>query len=276
MDNEVYSHGHHESVVRAHAVRTAADSAPHLLPHLAAGQRLLDVGCGPGSITLDLARLIAAPDGSGRAVGVDRSEDVLATARARAAAEDVVNVGFEVGNIYDLQYDDGSFDIAHAHQVLHHLVDPVAAVRELRRVTAPGGLVALREADYAAMSWYPESPALARWREVYDRLSRSNGAEPNAGRRLLSWALAAGFDPADLQVSASTWIHGTEASRNDFGLGWAERALHSSYAEQALERGIADQQALQGIAAGWRQWAADPAGVFIMPSVELIARVGED
>jgi len=276
MDNEVYSHGHHESVVRAHAVRTAADSAPHLLPHLSAGQRLLDVGCGPGSITLDLARHVASPDGTGHATGVDRSEDVLATARARAAEECVANVAFESGNIYDLQYDDGSFDIAHAHQVLHHLADPVAAVRELRRVAAPGGLVALREADYAAMSWYPASPALDRWREVYDAISRSNGAEPNAGRRLLSWALDAGFDPADLAISASTWIHGSAASRGTFGLGWAERALHSSYAEQALERGLADQDTLEGIAAGWRQWAADPAGVFVMPSVELIARVGND
>lgn len=276
MDNEVYSHGHHESVVSAHAVRTAADSAPHLLPHLAAGQRLLDVGCGPGSITLDLARLVASPDGSGRAIGVDRSEDVLATARARAAEEGVRNADFETGNIYDLQYDDGSFDIAHAHQVLHHLADPVAAVRELRRVTAPGGLVALREADYAAMSWYPDNPALDRWREVYDSISRSNGAEPNAGRRLLSWALDAGFDPAELQVSASTWIHGTDATRRTFGLGWADRALHSSYAGQALERGFADQEALEGIAAGWRHWAADPSGVFVMPSVELIAHVGED
>ncbi|MBM6620014.1 methyltransferase domain-containing protein [Micrococcaceae bacterium RIT802] len=276
MDNEVYSHGHHESVVRAHAVRTAADSAPHLLPHLVPGQRILDVGCGPGSITLDLARQVASPDGAGRAVGVDRSEDVLATARARAAAEGVDNAGFETGNIYDLQYDDGAFDIAHAHQVLHHLADPVAAVRELRRVAAPGGLVSLREADYAAMSWFPQAPALDRWRDVYDAISRSNGAEPNAGRRLLSWAIDAGFDAAELEISASTWIHGNAEQRNGFGLGWAERSLHSSYAEQALERGIADQPALEEIAAGWRAWAADQSAVFIMPSVELIAHVGQD
>lgn len=276
MDNEVYSHGHHESVVRAHAARTAADSAPHLLPHLAPGQRLLDVGCGPGSITLDLARQVASPDGTGQVTGVDRSEDVLAAARDRARDEGLGNARFEAGNIYDLQYDDGAFDVVHTHQVLHHLADPVAAVRELRRVAAPGGLVSLREADYAAMSWFPQAPALDRWREVYDSISRSNGAEPNAGRRLLAWALDAGFDPEGLEISASTWIHGTAGSRNDFGLGWAERSLHSSYAEQALDHGIADQQDLEAIAAGWRAWAADPAGVFIMPSVELIAHVGVD
>lgn len=276
MDNEVYSHGHHESVVRAHAVRTAADSAPHLLPHLAPGQRLLDVGCGPGSITLDLARRIASPDGSGQAIGVDRSEDVLATARDLAAAQGVLNATYEPGNIYDLQYDDGTFDIVHAHQVLHHLADPVAAVRELRRVTAPGGVLSLREADYAAMSWFPGSAAMDQWREVYDAISRSNGAEPNAGRRLLAWSLDAGFEPADLDITASTWIHGTPERRTEFGLGWAERALHSSYAEQALEHGFADLPALESIAEGWRDWAADPAAVFIMPSVELIAHVAQD
>lgn len=276
MDNEVYSHGHHESVVRAHAVRTAGDSAPHLLPHLVPGQRLLDVGCGPGSITLDLARRVASPDGTGQAVGVDRSEDVLATARARAADEGVDNATFETGNIYDLQYDDGTFDVVHAHQVLHHLADPVAAVRELRRVAVPGGLVSLREADYAAMSWFPEHPDLETWRDVYDRISRSNGAEPNAGRRLLSWSLEAGFDPADLDLSTSTWIHGTPERRDGFGLGWAERSLHSSYAEQALERGFADAETLQRISEAWRAWAADQTAVFVMPSVEIIAHVGDD
>lgn len=273
MDNEVYSHGHHASVVRAHAARTDEDSAGHLLPHLRPGMRLLDVGCGPGSITVGLARRVASPDGSGRATGIDRSDEVLAQARRLAADAGVRNVDFEDGNVYGLRYDDGAFDVAHAHQVLHHLADPVAALREMRRVVAPGGLVSLREADYAAMSWYPESAPLRQWAGTYDAISRSNGAEPNAGRHLLSWALDAGFDAGDLHLSTSTWIYGTPGTRAAFGLGWAERALHSSYADQAIERGLADQSGLQAISDGWRAWVENPEAVFIMPSVEIIARI---
>lgn len=273
MDNEVYSHGHHESVVRAHAGRTAEDSAPHLLPHLEPGMRLLDVGCGPGSITIGLARRVASPDGLGQAIGIDRAEEVVAQARSLAEREGVGNVTFETGNIYDLQYDDDAFHVAHAHQILHHLADPVAALRELRRVVRPGGLVSLREADYRAMSWHPQSAELEQWLRVYDSISRANGAEPNAGRHLLSWALDAGFTAAELAPSASTWLFATPDRRRHFGLGWAERALHSSYAEQALDGGFAQQQDLEDIAAGWRTWAGDPAAVFIMPSMELIARV---
>jgi ubiquinone/menaquinone biosynthesis C-methylase UbiE len=276
MSDEVYTHGHHSSVVRAHAHRTAEDSAPHLAPLLKPGMVLLDVGCGPGTITTGLADLVAAPDGSGGATGLDRSEDVIAEARRRAAEAGVANVAFEAGNVYDLPFEDASFDVAHTHQVLHHLADPVAALREMRRVVRPGGLVSLREADYSAMSWHPAASALDEWLRVYDSLSRSNGAEPNAGRHLLEWTLAAGFEPGDLTPSASTWIYATPERRRQFGSNWAERVLHSNYAEQALEVGLASRAELDAIARGWHEWAEDPSGVFLMPSVEIIAAVPAD
>src|SRR5438105_1376606 len=137
--DDVYTHGHHESVVRAHAARTAENSAAFVLPHLTPGARVLDVGCGPGSITCDFA-VLAAP---GEVLGLDRSEDVLAQARALAEDRGLDNVSFTVGNVYDLDLEDESFDVVHAHQVLQHLTDPVAAVREMRRVAKPGGIVAV-------------------------------------------------------------------------------------------------------------------------------------
>src|SRR2546429_1955490 len=151
----VYTHGHHDSVLRSHRWRTAENSAAHLLPHLAPGMHLLDVGCGPGTITIDLAARVSP----GETVGIDTDAGVVAKAAeaARAAGSDA---RIEVGDVFDLDAPDGAFDVVHAHQVLQHLGDPVAALREMRRVCRPGGVVAARDADYAAMTWAPEEPAL--------------------------------------------------------------------------------------------------------------------
>ncbi|WP_342023625.1 methyltransferase domain-containing protein [Arthrobacter citreus] len=265
MAPEQYSHGHHSSVVGAHAARTAADSAAYLLPFLEPGMAVLDVGCGPGSITADLANLVEP----GPVTGVDPSEDVVASARKLAASRGLTNIDFVAGNVYDLDYPDGTFDVVHAHQVLQHLADPVAALREMRRVTRPGGLVAVRDADYHGMSWYPELPELTEWMDTYQRIARGNAAEPDAGRRLVAWTLEAGF--TEFEPSSSNWLYATEERRSWFGGGWADRVLHSAFAEQALDRELTDQAGLERMAAGWRRWAQASDGWFLLPSGEVIA-----
>ncbi|MBV9314600.1 MAG: methyltransferase domain-containing protein, partial [Pseudonocardia sp.] len=186
---DVYTHGHAESVLRSHRWRSAENSAGYLLPHLAAGQRVLDIGCGPGTITVGLARRVAP----GAVIGLDRESDPLVEARAVAEEAEVGNVSFVIGDVYRLDYPDANFDVVHAHQVLQHLSDPVAALVEMRRVCTPGGWVAVRDVDCAAMTWYPLDARLDRWLELYYQIARSNRAEPDAGRRLLSWARAAGL-----------------------------------------------------------------------------------
>src|SRR4030088_3089750 len=163
----VYSHGHHESVLRSHLWRTAANSAAYLLPWLKPGMDLLDIGCGPGNLTADLATRVSP----GRTIGLDSAEDVLEIAR-RGAPE---GVDFVAGDAYHLDYADDSFDVIHAHQFLQHLADPVAALVEMRRVVKPGGLVAARDADYGGMTWYPANRWLERWQELQRTVVRDNG-----------------------------------------------------------------------------------------------------
>lgn len=266
MQTERYSHGHHESVLRAHTWRTAENSVGYLLPHLRPGASLLDVGAGPGTITVDLARRLAP----GRVVGVDASADVVAQAQAHAAAEGVTNVTFATADAYRLDAADGSFDIVHTHQLLQHLARPVDALREFRRVAGPDGLVAAREVDYAGIIIHPHIPALDDWLNLLLRMGRTNGGEPSAGRRLKAWARAAGF--ADVAVSASTWLFETDEQRAWWGGSWADRALHSSYADHALEQGIAERADLERISAGWREWAASEDGWLLMPHGEILAR----
>jgi ubiquinone/menaquinone biosynthesis C-methylase UbiE len=260
-----YTHGHHDSVLSSHRTRSAADSAAYLAPRLRPGQRLLDVGCGPGTITVDLAGLVAP----GEVVALDREPAVLAEVEALAAARGLTNLVTTVGDVYALELGDATFDVVHAHQVLQHLSDPVAALREMRRVIRPGGAVAARDADYAAMTWYPPEPRLERWLAVYRAVARSNGAEPDAGRRLLSWAQAVGF--SRIEPSASTWLFAERARRDWWADTWARRSLDSGVATQALEAGLATVDELAAMAAGWREWAEHPDAWFSVLHGEILA-----
>jgi SAM-dependent methyltransferase len=245
---ETYTHGHHDSVLRSHRWRTAENSAAYLLPRLSSRDRLLDIGIGPGTITVDFAERLA----EGSVVGIDAAPAAVASTRNVAAERGVSNLKALVGDVYDLELPDASFDVVHAHQVLQHLSDPVAALREMRRVCVPAGLVAVRDADYAAMTWYPQSAALGRWLELYHRVARSNGGEPDAGRRLLSWAHAAGF--TDVEASASAWCFATPADIAWWSESWAERLSHSDFGRQAVARGLSDSNELDELAEGWLHW----------------------
>jgi ubiquinone/menaquinone biosynthesis C-methylase UbiE len=263
---DTYTHGHHESVLRSHQWRTAANSAAYLLPHLAPGMSLLDIGCGPGTITLDLAAAVAP----GRVVGLDVVPEPLHAARANAEARGDSTTEFGIGDVYDLDLPDDSVDVVHAHQVLQHLSDPVAALREMRRVCRPEGLVAVRDGDYAAMVWYPASARLDDWLSVYEDVARGNDAEPSAARHLLAWAHTAGFE--DVTVSASTWCYASPEERAWWGGLWADRVTQSTLATQALERGLATSELLEELARAWREWAAHPDGWFAVVNGEILAR----
>jgi SAM-dependent methyltransferase len=262
----VYTHGHHESVLRSHRWRTAENSAAYLLPYLSSGQTVLDVGCGPGTITADLADLVAP----GRVTALEVTDAALDIARAEIARRGLTSVDFAVGDVHALDLPDGGFDVVYAHQVLQHLGDPVAALREMRRVAKPGGVIAVRDSDYAAFTWFPELPELDEWLDLYERVARGNGGEPDAGRRLLSWAHAAGF--ADVTATSSTWCFATPEDRAWWGDMWAERVLVSDMARTALATGAATTEDLQRISDAWRRWAADPDGWLSILHGELICR----
>lgn len=256
-----YTHGHAESVLRSHRWRTAENSAGYLLPRLRPGMRLLDVGCGPGTLTADLAELVAP----GPVVGVDGSASVLEQAPAVPAGADL---SFRQGDAYALAFESGSFDVVHAHQLLQHLGDPVAALREMRRVCAPGGVVAVRDSDYAGFTWWPEEPAIDRWLELYRRAARANGAEPDAGRRVLSWARDAGF--AEPVASSSTWCYATPPEREWWAGLWAERVCDSALTTQLRDIGVSDGE-LREIADGWRRWSEYPDAWFSVLHGEVLA-----
>jgi ubiquinone/menaquinone biosynthesis C-methylase UbiE len=263
---DTYTHGHAEPVLQSHRWRTAENSAAYLLPSLRPGLDLLDVGCGPGTITVDLAARVAP----GRVLGLDVAPDPLVEAR-EAAASAGVEATFEVGDVYALSAADDSFDVVHAHQVLQHLADPVAALREMARVCRPGGVIAVRDVDYGAFVTFPADDGLDRWLDLYHRVARRNGAEPDAGRRLISWAHAAGL--RDVVASAGTYCYASPEEKRWWAASWAGRATASSFAEQALAYGLATRAELEDIAAAWLRWGAADDGWLGMLHGELLIRV---
>ena len=260
-----YTHGHAEAVLRSHRWRTAANSAAYLLPHLHDGQRLLDVGSGPGTITADLARLV------GEVVALEVNEAAADLTRAELDRQGVTNATVVVGDVHALDLVDDAFDVVHAHQVLQHVADPVGALREMLRVTRPGGAVAVRDSDYGHFSWHPASAGLDRWLALYDAAARANGGEPHAGRMLLAWAHAAGA--GHVEASSSTWCFATPEDREWWGSLWADRITSTALARQLVDEGRATSAELAAVAADWRAWAVDPDGWFSVLHGEVVVRV---
>ncbi|OAL56561.1 S-adenosyl-L-methionine-dependent methyltransferase [Pyrenochaeta sp. DS3sAY3a] len=274
MSSTPYLHGHHASVLRSHSWRTVENSCPHLLPYLNnPAFKILDVGCGPGTITVDLASHVP----QGIVYAIDPSADVIEKARKHAAEKGITNVRFEVGDIFNWSQLDGveeaSFDIVHAHQVLQHLRDPLGAMKEMKRLVKPGGILAVRDCDYSAMSWFPEHPGMQKWKDLYIKVANGLKAHPNLGKQLHAVALQAGFPRSDIDASVAAWTFSTPEER-EFWCGlWADRTVQSDYKQRALESGFATEDDLEEIAATWREMEKKEDGWFAVIHGQIICRV---
>ncbi|GBG26105.1 Sterol 24-C-methyltransferase [Hondaea fermentalgiana] len=266
---EVYTHGHHASVVNSHAKRTAESCAAFLLRRNICQEnstRLLDVGCGPGTITAGLAKYCAKVD------ALDNAPEIVERARAEAERAHVADkVSVQAASVYELPFEDETFDVVYTHQVLQHLVDPVAALVEMRRVLKVGGVVAVREADYSSMLVFPEMAAVDMWRRVYRATCVSNKAQPDAGRYLRHWAMQAGFGESALDLDFSTVSYTTLEECREWGQSWQQRALHSAFSAQAQEYGHASKEELQRMSDDWAAWAEKPGACFYYVNGEILA-----
>jgi SAM-dependent methyltransferase len=254
-----------EHLPRVLTWRTAANSAAYLLPRLHAGLSLVDVMSGPGTITVDLARRLAP----GLTLGVDRSPAMVDQAAGLAFDEGVQNARFVVGDLVALPVADASADIVHAHQVLQHTNAPVTALREMRRVLRPGGVLAARDACYAGATWYPRLPGLATWLRVYRAVHAFTGGDPDAGAALKAWAREAGFP--EVASSASVWCFASPVEREWWGRSWADRVLEPEFSVPAIESGAARVGDLRDVREAWLRWADDPDGWFALPHGEILA-----
>jgi ubiquinone/menaquinone biosynthesis C-methylase UbiE len=156
--------------------------------------RVLDVGCGSGS----MARLIARSFPSTEVIGVDVRQQYLDFAKATARDQGIGNVTFRSGDVFDLPFEDASFDIVWSKYLLQWLKEPKSALAELKRITKPGGLVV--SCDYVgfATEHFPIAPELDRQlRDIMAAL-----VDCNIGRKVAPYMTALGF--RDVQVEMET------------------------------------------------------------------------
>lgn len=258
-----YAHGHQSSVLTSHRWRTVANSAQYVVPFISHDSRILDVGCGPGSLTADLA--VHYPNGLIK--GVDISDSVIEFARMSNPAR--TNLSFDVVDAYHLPYPDNSFDVVHAHQVLQHVSEPVVLLKEMSRVVVPNGVIAVRDADYEKFSWAPDNHELRRWLNTYRTIARLCDGEPDAGRYLSQWVL-----DAHLKVIARTssvWEFVATSDVTWWGETWADRVLNSNYAQHALAHNLLTDSELHTIHDAWIEWSKEPLAHFVVPHEEIIA-----
>jgi SAM-dependent methyltransferase len=194
---EEYTPGYTRTASNFMAQRTAASHAAFLVPHLQDSARLLDCGCGPGSISCDFARILS----SGHVTGIDREESQIELARSRASEQQLANMTFKVGSIYELPFPDSSFDVVFAHAIFEHISSPDKALAEILRVLEPGGIAAIRSPDWGGFIVGPEVPGLQAVIDSYADLQTANGGDIYVGRKLPKLFRDAGFDL--LRFSAS-------------------------------------------------------------------------
>jgi len=232
--------------------------------------RLLDAGCGPGSITVGLAEAVAP----GEVIGVDVSSDVLKEARALAAERGAANVRFGAADVFALPFPDASFDAVFAHTLLEHVGDGGRALGELRRVLRPGGAIGARDCDWGSGVFAPNDAAIAGAMALYERVWRHNGGHPHCGRYLPGLLDAAGFE--DIRTSASFRWDGSAEESRAFGELLAHRLALPNFARPIVENGWRDRARLGELVAACLTWSDRPDAFAAMVMVEAVGRAPHD
>ena len=231
--------------------RTADVHAAFFLPHLRPGMRLLDAGCGPGSITIGLARAVAPAE----VVGIDAEPAAIDAAQAQAQARDrgLTNIPVEVHDIHRMAFA-AEFDAVFCHAVLQHVPDAARTLRALRSVMKPGAVVGVADADYDGSIIEPNGRALARAVRLSRRVRQSRGGDVRVGRRLRSYLAEAGFEGVVASATANTV--GT-AGNALLTAEWQARYLEApEFVRYVKASGWSDETALVEMAAAWRAWGA--------------------
>jgi SAM-dependent methyltransferase len=233
-------------------LRTVWNSGDFLLPYLRPGMRVLDCGCGPGSITAGLASVVAP----GQVIGLDASPAQLGVARASAIE---APVDFRLGSVYELPFEDASFDAVFAHSLMTHLRDPAHALREMRRVLVPGGVVGIADDDHGTMVWEPPDPLLLEWHTLWMRIMRAHGADPTRARRHRRALLEAGFVDVIGGAKVGTETRGTLEGVAHFAHALVQQMRQPALVNFALAQGWATRETLEAMVGAAEAWGTNRA-----------------
>ena len=257
--------GFSETILRHSRRRTVQSHATHLLPHLEPGLRALDLGCGPGTISVGLAKAIEP----GELHGVDMEASQVAVATAIAEAGRQGNTTFDVGDVTDLPFDDESFDLVHGHAVLTYVPDTQAVLAEARRVLKPGGLISIREAVYRSSFLAPDYEVIGQAWSIFSELITADDGHPNIGKDLKSHLMQAGF--TNITSSASFTSYSTAEEVEYFASVINDWFLSAGVRTAAMEYGVATQQHFDNLERALKRWISSPSAFGAVAYGESIA-----
>jgi ubiquinone/menaquinone biosynthesis C-methylase UbiE len=265
VSEEKYTLGYSTSSLDWMTSRTADGHGAFFLDLLEPHMNLLDCGCGPGTLTIGFAERLKY----GTAIGIDRETDQTGPVRAVASERGLDNLEFVEGDIYVLPYPDDHFDAVFASAVLGSIGNAENAVTEMVRVLKPGGVIGLKEFDHGADIIWPLNPVLEQSIELYHRLRAVNGHEQMAGRKLRGYLSGHGLEVEhlaayfDQQTDTETLI--TYVERNN-GL------FYEVLGPQFIEHGWCTAEDIDTQVAAWREFARDPAAIYISAWLEAVGR----
>ncbi len=258
-----YMMGYSDDFQRLLKRRSAATNAAYLLPHLKPGMRVLDFGCGPGTISVGLAKAVEP----GELHGIDMEESQIEIARNAASAGGHKNAIFRKGDIADLPFEDNFFDVAHCHAVLIHITDVEAVLNEVKRVLKPGGIISSREMFVDSSFFEPEIKGGA---EAFSKFMSASGGHPQMGKKLKRLFFNAGFSDIDAKVSLGTYGTAEDIRfLHDFMTAWL---LSSSTVRTAEKYGVATERQLKDWCKMLDRWRDDPGAIAGFAWGEAIGR----
>jgi SAM-dependent methyltransferase len=230
--------------------------------------RLLDCGCGPGTITIGLAQHVAP----GEVVGIDNDPDHIELARQNASEQAVpTNLRFEVADVYGLPFEEGSFDAIFSHALLEYLADPARALREMRRLLGPGGMVYASTPDHDGHLCWPTNSSIEQWFALEVKLHEHDGGDRYRGKRLRALLSEVGF--AQTAASARYYCAG-DSQMTQWWVDYAVGACRSHvYGARWVDLGWVDPAGLEAMAEAWRAWGQDPAAFYVRTMCDAIGWV---
>ncbi len=221
---------------------------------LRAGMQCLDLGCGQGGVTLNLARWVGP---TGRVVGIDTDERCLEIARAQAQSHNLPAI-FRAGNAAEL-VEEAAYDLVFARFLLTHLADPAQALANMRQAARPGGLVVVEDIDFTGHFCWPACPAFTLYVSLYTEVVRQRGGDANIGPRLLALMLDAGLQDVQLRVVVPTFREGLGKRMADVTLEHIREAV--------VATGLATHAEVDRLVGELRSFATDPRTILSLPRI---------